>query len=284
MEIAKDSAITFYLLAAGAQCYAAWFAADLFFRSASYRIASGSLAIALTLMISRRVSPLYRIFVDGYFDLFDAALALTISVLLLIGLRQVKGIIMDLEEKNFALDRSSKIDSLTQVLSRSETFARAELEIERALRNLKPVAFLLMDIDYFKRVNDQYGHAIGDLVLQSLANICKQELRAIDIFGRVGGEEFLIVLPENSESLALDVAERIRSKVFSSVAVETKGIQISISVSIGVAIFSPKTNSQKFANAIMRESYQKADEAMYIAKENGRNCSKCWTQQLEVSY
>lgn len=275
--LAKYCALTFYYAAVFAQCVAAAYAANLFFRSKSYRLASGILALGFSLMIGRRISPLMHFYADGYYDLFDAFLALCISTLLFLGLAEVKRIILELEEKNFLLDRTAKTDSLTQVLSRAETFSRAELEIERSLRSKKPISFLMLDIDHFKNINDQYGHPIGDVVLQNLAKYCQEELRVVDIFGRVGGEEFLIVLPENSEAMAFEVAERVRNKVASSIVAQAQGKDISISISVGIASFDPGRNGETAADLILRACYKNSDEAMYSAKTKGRNRTECWS-------
>ncbi|MBU3577831.1 GGDEF domain-containing protein [Polynucleobacter sp. UK-Kesae-W10] len=275
--LAKYCSIIFYSAAVVAQCVAAAYAVNLFFRSKSYRLASGVLALGFSLMIGRRIAPLLLYYADGYFNLFDALLAFVISMLLFLGLSQVKRIILELEEKNFRLDHTAKTDSLTQILSRAETFSRAEQEIERSLRSRKPIAFLMLDIDHFKNVNDQFGHPVGDIVLQNLAKYCQEELRVIDIFGRVGGEEFLIALPESSESLAFDVAERLRKKIATSVVAIVNGKEVSITISIGVASFDPVRNGENAADLILRSCYQKADEAMYLAKAKGRNRTECWS-------
>lgn len=271
-------AVSFYLLAVLAQICATAYALNLFFRSKSYRLASGSLAIAFGLMIGRRVSPLLLFYYDGHYSMPDAFLAVVISLMIFLGIIQIKKIIFDLEKKNFILDRSSKIDSLTQALSRSETFARSELEIERAFRNREPVAFLMLDIDHFKNINDAYGHPLGDIVLANLVKYCQEELRAVDIFGRVGGEEFLAVLPGDAIEPAFEVAERLRRKVFSLPCAVLEGKQIFISISIGVACFNPTVNGETQAEEVLRAFYAKADEAMYQAKSKGRNRTELWTQ------
>jgi diguanylate cyclase (GGDEF)-like protein len=229
-------------------------------------------------MIGRRISPLLLFYNSGHYNLPDALLALVISLLIFLGVTQFKKIISDLEEKNFILDRSSKIDSLTQALSRSETFARAELEIERSFRNQESVAFLMLDIDHFKNINDEYGHPLGDIVLANLVKHCQEELRAIDIFGRVGGEEFFVVLPGDSIESAFEVAERLRKKVFSTPCAVVDGKDVSISISIGIASFNPVSNGETMAGQVLRSFYAKADQAMYQAKSKGRNRTELWSQ------
>jgi diguanylate cyclase (GGDEF)-like protein len=271
-------AVGSYLLAVVAQICAAAYALNLFYRSKSYRFASGSLAIGLGLMVGRRISPLLHYYHDGYYNSLDACLALVISLLIFMGIIQIKKIISDLEVKNFILDRNSKIDSLTGALSRAETVARAELEIERSFRSREPVAFLMLDIDHFKNINDEFGHPIGDVVLFNLVKHCQEELRAIDIFGRVGGEEFFVVLPGDDVESAFEVAERLRTRVLSSSCAVVNGKEIFISISIGVASFSPITNGETKANVVLRAFYEKADRAMYQAKSMGRNRTELWSQ------
>lgn len=271
-------AVGFYLVAVVTQICAAAYAFNLFYRSKSYRFASGSLAIGLGLMIGRSISPLLHFYYDSYYNLSDACLALAISLSILFGIIQIKKIISDLEVKNFILDRSSKIDSLTEALSRSETFAQAELEIERSFRSREPVAFLMLDIDHFKNINDEYGHPIGDIVLVNLVKHCQEELRVIDIFGRVGGEEFFVVLPGDDIESAFEVAERLRTRVLSSSCAVVNGKEIFASISIGVVSFSPITNGETKAEVVLRAFYEKADRAMYQAKSKGRNRTELWSQ------
>lgn len=271
------TAITSYVLAVFAQLYATLYAFNLFFKSKSYRLASGLLALAFCLMIGGRVSPLVHFYYENDYNPPDAYLALVISILITLGIIQIKKIISDLEVKNFILDRSSKFDPLTQALSRSETFARSELEIERSFRNREPVAFLMLDIDFFKKINDEYGHPLGDIVLTNLVKHCQEELRAIDIFGRVGGEEFFIVLPGDDTRSAFEVAERLRKKVFSLPCAVFGGKEVFISISIGVVGFNPISNVQTRADEVLRAFYTKADQAMYQAKSKGRNRTELWS-------
>jgi diguanylate cyclase (GGDEF)-like protein len=206
-------AATLYAIALGLQIVAAGYAMNLFFRARAYRLACGFLALGLGLMMGRRISPLLHVLNKGHINLVDAWLSIPISLLLLLGMFQFRKLLIELENQNFLLEEYSKLDALTAAMSRPETFARASIEIERSFRSKQCVAFLMMDIDHFKNVNDTYGHPAGDVTLTNLVNRCQDELRAIDILGRVGGEEFLIVLPETNAHQAYEVAERLRKKV-----------------------------------------------------------------------
>ncbi len=260
-----------YLIALLSHIAAAAYAMHLYFHANAYRLAFGLLALALGLMIGGRILPLLNSYQQIPLGPLDAALALFRSLLILLGFTQFKKILLDLEEKNFALDRSSKIDSLTGALSRSETFAKAEIEIQRSLRGMREVSFLMLDIDHFKNVNDQYGHQVGDTVLLNLVKNCQEQLRSIDIFGRVGGEEFFVVLPESSKEEAYQAAERMRQCVEITPTQITSEQQLLITISIGIATFNPQIHGEHEPANILRLFFNRADIAMYRAKENGRN-------------
>jgi diguanylate cyclase (GGDEF)-like protein len=160
-------------------------------------------------------------------------------------------------------------------LCRAEILARADLEIKKALRSKNPVSFLMLDIDHFKRVNDTYGHPTGDQVLIFLVKKCMEELREIDIFGRVGGEEFFVVLPETDKEEALEIAERLRGAIERSSCRTANGNEISITISVGVAVYYPVVEQVIDSSAIIKKYYAACDEAMYQAKEAGRNQIYC---------
>jgi diguanylate cyclase (GGDEF)-like protein len=133
----------------------------------------------------------------------------------------------------------------------------------------------MLDIDHFKLINDAYGHPIGDQVLINLSHVCKEELREVDIFGRVGGEEFLIALPETPEPEAIDVANRLRIAVAQRALATVGDKSIFITVSIGVAIFDPQGDQSMDSSNVIRKYYSLCDSAMYHAKQAGRNQVYC---------
>lgn len=153
-------------------------------------------------------------------------------------------------------------DELTQIANRRCFIESVNAEISRCLRQHTAMAFLLIDIDYFKQVNDTYGHLAGDNVLVSLSKVIKNMLREYDIFGRLGGEEFAIFLSETSVEKALEVAERIRERILQHDFIE-EGQKIKVTLSIGVSI---PTNDSTF-----KTLYKDADTALYAAKNSGRN-------------
>ena len=130
------------------------------------------------------------------------------------------------------------------------------------MRNNQPVSLAMIDIDHFKKVNDTYGHMIGDRIIQRLSRELQSELREIDIIGRYGGEEFVVILPSTDAETAAQIIDRLREH-FSQIP-QTAGEKVfSVSFSAGVASF-PEFESIDIIQA--------ADSALYAAKEKGRNC------------
>src|SRR5450759_1711874 len=154
-------------------------------------------------------------------------------------------------------------DDLTGFYNRRGLFELGQREIERAFRFKRPLAALMVDLDFFKVVNDTYSHAVGDQVLQGLAARCRENVREVDLLGRYGGEEFVILLVENDLAVAIQVAERLRLSIGSSPFPTTQG-DITITVSVGVAILSPKTPD-------LATLIDLADQSLYTAKILGRN-------------
>jgi diguanylate cyclase (GGDEF)-like protein len=264
-----------YLIGWTAQILATYYAIHLFLKSQLYRYASGFFALGIGLLTVSGISPVIHIVGGDQFNEGEAALSAAVSISLLLGVIFFKKLLADLESKNFILDQFLKKDALTSALSRVETIARAEIEIKRSFRSQKSIAFLMLDIDRFKLINDTYGHPIGDQVLINLAQVCKEELREIDIFGRVGGEEFLIALPETPEPEAIDVANRLRIAVAQRGLAAVGDKSIFITVSIGVAIFDPQDDQYPNSSAVLRKYYSLCDSAMYHAKQAGRNQVYC---------
>jgi two-component system cell cycle response regulator len=164
-----------------------------------------------------------------------------------------------------SLKAQVNIDSLTGLFNARHLRFVLEQELERTQRTRQPTAFIMLDVDHFKQVNDQHGHLIGDHVLQHLASLVRLAVRKIDIPCRYGGEEFAVILPSTSLIEAIQVAERIRQKIAQSEFTEGD-THLSISVSAGVDIFTQK--SQGDIDSIIA----RADEQLYLAKSKGRNC------------
>jgi diguanylate cyclase (GGDEF)-like protein len=160
------------------------------------------------------------------------------------------------------LERQATIDSLTGISNRRTLGEQATRAIAAAHRHKRTLAVLLLDADRFKRINDVYGHEVGDEALQLIAATLQCALRSEDLFGRLGGEEFVIILPDADENAALASAERLRHAV-ESVHFKAWHRRIQLSVSVGVAVID---DGDDFACLLRR-----ADQAMYAAKRAGRN-------------
>lgn len=154
-------------------------------------------------------------------------------------------------------------DALTGAANRRAFLAAAEREYARARRYRLPLAVVAIDIDHFKRINDTFGHAAGDVALQALAATCDDQIRASDYFGRLGGEEFAILLPETDREPAMALAERLRVCV-AALRVTAEDAVITMTSSFGVAMLAP--GDAEASNLLRR-----ADEALYAAKHGGRN-------------
>ena len=157
----------------------------------------------------------------------------------------------------------ANIDSLTKSLTRRQFFNIAESEFLRFSRYRRNLSVLVLDADYFKNINDTYGHYAGDLVLRSLSLVILEQKRAQDTFGRLGGEEFGLLLPETNLEQAKIVAERVQ-KTWAQTACNVDGHLIYSTVSIGAA--EAKTEDKSFEDVLRR-----ADRMMYKAKASGRN-------------
>jgi diguanylate cyclase (GGDEF)-like protein len=187
--------------------------------------------------------------------LIPAAVAIALVSLTALGIKA-------LSAREHRLRLQAYIDPLTGVLNRRSFLELSGKEEARGRRRDYELAVLMVDIDHFKRVNDTYGHGCGDAVIRALADICSRALRPSDLVARYGGEEFVISLPETGLEAARLVADRLRHSV-SQATVAAEGATIRFTVSIGVAICS---RSSSFASAM-----RSADEALYVAKRNGRN-------------
>jgi len=156
-------------------------------------------------------------------------------------------------------------DFLTGLSSRSWFMRQAEIELHRALRYNNPLSIIMMDIDFFKRINDTHGHQAGDMVLKNVAELCRHMLRDSDVCGRLGGEEFALLLPETDKHQVLEVAERLRVGIEKAkITLPMDEITLQITVSLGV---SSITNGADTVDAMIA----RADKALYDAKNAGRN-------------
>lgn len=156
-------------------------------------------------------------------------------------------------------------DYLTGLNSRDWFMNQALIELNRANRFSSPLSLLMLDIDFFKTVNDTHGHQVGDIALKSVADIAKSTLRDFDICARLGGEEFAVLLPETNKSQAYEIAERLRLAIENSkVPLPSGGLPLTMTISIGVSSMTSKDDN-------IDVLISKADKALYEAKKTGRN-------------
>ena len=166
------------------------------------------------------------------------------------------------------------IDNLTGVNNRRYFDQRLMEETARVKRYGYPMSSLFVDVDHFKNINDNYGHQTGDQVLRYIARIIRDQVRAIDIVARYGGEEFTVILPQSTQSKALEIAERIRHKI-ATYPFRSDDVSIGLTVSIGISTLLPQQCDGEM-ESIAKKFVEQADQALYTAKNNGRNRTVCY--------
>jgi len=167
------------------------------------------------------------------------------------------------------LEKAAYMDSLTGLYNRKHFTELADIDIKRAVRMNQSVYAAMLDIDFFKKVNDTYGHTAGDVILKMAADVIRQAIRSYDLAGRYGGEEFVFLFAVTDEKIVLHMVERIREDLERTVT-NFEGKDIKVTCSIGLA---------KFLEAdTLKTAVQKADEALYAAKAAGRNQVKTYDE------
>lgn len=179
----------------------------------------------------------------------------------------------------YVLEQETITDCLMGVYNRRYLERRLSEEVQRAKRYDLPFSIFLLDIDYFKKVNDTWGHQIGDMVLQNLGGIIVDSVREMDVVIRYGGEEILVILPNTEDVNAMELAERLRRKIEGAIMVEADPEKsrpaIYVTVSIGVSGFwfiAGEDTDQRMLD--------RADRALYQAKHQGRNCVVLATKEM----
>ena len=183
------------------------------------------------------------------------------------GIATVEGVLSDITERKRILEELrhlATVDGLTGLFNRRHFLELCERELQRARRYRLDVALLMLDADLFKTINDTYGHDVGDEVLQVIARLCQHQMRDADIVGRLGGEEFAILLPQTGLPDALGVAERLRKVIAQTTLPLFDGRMLRFTVSIGVGAGAAQTIT-------LQELLKIADRALYTAKRRGRN-------------
>ena len=181
----------------------------------------------------------------------------------------------ELQEQAKILQEMAITDPLTQAYNRRHFFKLAKTEMERAQQHRLELSVIVIDADHYKRVNDTFGHQIGDLVLIKLVEICHNSIRKTDVFARYGGEEFVILMPETDSETARLIAERIRERVENTrLPVDNHFVQITIS--LGVSTFD-NTQMLSFDSLLTQ-----ADRALYKSKRTGRNRVTVWVEEMPM--
>lgn len=183
---------------------------------------------------------------------------------------ELKKIREELERKNIRLQEAyerlgvlARTDPLTGLLNRREVLERMEYEMVKHERNKRPFSIIIGDIDFFKQVNDTYGHQFGDQVLISIAELLRQSCRKQDSVSRWGGEEFLLLLPDTDEQGSAVLAEKLRLAV-QQTAFQCGGADVKVTITFGVSSFKPLQSVDDLISG--------ADRALYQGKKEGRNC------------
>ncbi len=171
--------------------------------------------------------------------------------------------LLDKEKLDKEMLQAATIDELTNILNRRTFILRSKEIISMFERRMEPVSFLLLDIDVLKKINDEYGHSVGDIILRCFADTIRKLLRNYDLFGRYGGEEFSVLLPGTNESESAEIAERLRNAVEDSCLIDYP--EIKYTVSIGAATVTPDNETT------VDMLFKLSDNALYLAKLQGKN-------------
>jgi diguanylate cyclase (GGDEF)-like protein len=172
-------------------------------------------------------------------------------------------LLMCTERSQAELQRAAHMDYLTGICNRRAIEDLARRAIAAARRHGMPMAIAIVDVDHFKRINDEHGHECGDLALVEAVRRLRESLRAEDLVGRLGGEEFVAVMPNTDGVAALAAAERVRA-AFAETPMHIGGHEIAVTITAGVAVLTAE--DQQFSHLLRR-----ADRAMYAGKNAGRN-------------
>lgn len=195
---------------------------------------------------------------------FPVAIAIIVPLMVATPVAVVlMGLLRRLEQARAEAHHLANTDQLTETYNRRRWVELAERELKRAAATRAPVALLVLDVDRFKQVNDAHGHSVGDAVLRSVADACRDGLRPGDALARWGGEEFVILLPHTTLEQGVRAAERVRAAVAARV-VRDLGLQVTVSLGV---VAEPRETADYDLDQLLHL----ADRAMYAAKQGGRN-------------
>lgn len=264
-----------YLISFGIQIYAIFIFQKLFIAYQYIWLGNAILVLGVT---SAFIHHIYSFFNNAYTKIINVAdgfFLLSNSLVFYAIVLFINHIFQQVRGRQQKLLHKLKYDSLTRALSRDEIMAKCEKELERAARVNEPVSLLTIDMDHFKEINDAYGHPIGDEVLVKSTNYCKEILRSIDLIGRIGGDEFIVLLPNTPLASAREVAERIHLKMKSLVNELSIKASKPISLSIGIACYDPKEwaspSNSRNSKQMLKHLIQSSDKALYEAKKRGNS-------------
>jgi diguanylate cyclase (GGDEF)-like protein len=216
------------------------------------------------LVVASRATRVLAVPHDTVWSLVDHSHEVARNLLAIIAgrMRNDNNALISSRNARIQFEHQASVDALTGVHNRhwmDESFPRA---LSRCMRNKQPVTLMIADIDFFKRVNDTYGHLIGDVALKTVAKCMAKNLRPFDLLVRYGGEEFALLLPGTGHVGADTLAERLRSTI-ASCKIRSRNVQLQVTISIGIAF----AHGEKTLEVLLEE----ADHALYRAKELGRN-------------
>ena len=178
---------------------------------------------------------------------------------------RAENLALELKDTNDKLRKLASMDSLTGLYNHRYFQDFMDKELGRATRNKKPFSLIMLDLDHFKKINDEYGHPRGDIVLKSISALIEKKVRTSDLVARYGGEEFAIILPETDLKGTVIFAERLR-KTIEQFEIQTDGIKIKVTISVGVTTWLPGGSVKEKSKII-----NAADKALYNSKNTGRN-------------
>lgn len=184
-------------------------------------------------------------------------------------LNKLESSLETLKQEEDRLRHLAETDLLTGLPNHAHVVGMLESSIANSLKDKEPLCVMMADIDFFKKVNDSHGHLVGDGVLREVAKRLRMALRDLDVIGRYGGEEFLVIFTDTDVDKAYEVAERIRKRISDS-PINLQGNAIGVSISLGLCTLRQDDG----VNSLI----ERADQAMYLAKNGGRNCSKVCIQ------
>jgi diguanylate cyclase (GGDEF)-like protein len=196
-------------------------------------------------------------------NIYNVLFFICLYLIMLMG--NIGFILMSKEKSDSELIKVATYDELTDIFNRRAFLLRAKETISLFSRRKEPISFFLIDLDNFKKINDDYGHFVGDMILKDFASIIKMQLRDYDLFGRFGGEEFTVLLPGANEKTALEVAERLRRVTENTSVSIDRNHSIKYTISIGIVTVIPDESTS------IDTLYKLSDDALYKAKGKGRN-------------